>query len=119
MNLFKRTEKGQAIFLIVFGLVAMMGFTALSIDGGRLYSERRTSQNAADTAAFAAALAIIDETGALSDDQAAADAAGLARALSNGFDNDGTTNWVTVNYPPIDYPDPVDDQYVCLLAWLQ
>ena len=51
-----KSEKGQAIILIAFGIVAMIGFTALAIDGGRALSDRRHAQNAADTAVLAAAL---------------------------------------------------------------
>lgn len=56
MNAIKSSERGQAMVLIVLGIVAMLGFTALAIDGGRLYTERRHAQNAADTAALSGAL---------------------------------------------------------------
>ena len=48
-------QHGQAIVLIVVGIVGLIGMTALAIDGGNAYSDRRHAQNAADTAAFAAA----------------------------------------------------------------
>src|SRR5512138_544050 len=79
-------ERGQALILIAFGAVALFGFTGLAIDGSRVFSDRRHAQNAADTAALAAALSKIradpPETG-----DAAAVAAGLARAASNGFND--------------------------------
>ncbi len=49
-------EKGQAAVLLVLTMVVLLGFTALAIDGGRLYSDRRHAQNAADAAALAGAL---------------------------------------------------------------
>jgi Flp pilus assembly protein TadG len=52
----KSIEKGQAMVLMVFAMVAMLGFTALAIDGGRIYSDHRHAQNAADSAALAGAL---------------------------------------------------------------
>lgn len=52
----KPSERGQAMVLIVLGIVVMLGFTALAIDGGRLYSERRHAQNAADAASLSGAL---------------------------------------------------------------
>ena len=52
-------EKGQAIIIIAFAIVVLVGFAALAIDGGRVLSDRRHAQNAADTAAYAAALAKI------------------------------------------------------------
>lgn len=53
---FPSYERGQAIVLIVLAMVALLGFAALAIDGGRLYSERRHAQNAADAASLAGAL---------------------------------------------------------------
>jgi Flp pilus assembly protein TadG len=58
MNIFK-SQKGQAIILLAFAIVGIVGFGALAIDGGRVLSDRRHAQNAADTAALAAALAKI------------------------------------------------------------
>jgi hypothetical protein len=52
----KSSESGQAIVLLVLGIVALLGFTALAIDGSNIYTERRNSQNAADAAALAGAL---------------------------------------------------------------
>jgi hypothetical protein len=48
MNTNKNQEKGQALVLIAFAFVALIGFTALAIDGGMLYSNRRHAQNATD-----------------------------------------------------------------------
>ncbi len=52
-------ESGQALVLLVLALVGLIGFTALALDGGMLYAERRRGQNASDAAALASALAII------------------------------------------------------------
>ena len=52
----KKSEKGQALILIVIAIVGLIGLTALAVDGGMAYSERRQSQNAADSAALGAAL---------------------------------------------------------------
>ncbi len=51
----KPSESGQALVLIVLGIVALLGFTALAIDGGRVYSDRRNMQNASDTSSLTAA----------------------------------------------------------------
>lgn len=50
----KKSEQGQALILIVFAIVGLIGMIALAVDGGNAYSDRRNAQNAADTAAFAA-----------------------------------------------------------------
>jgi len=55
----KKTERGQALILIVFAIVGLIAMTGLTVDGGMAYSDRRQAQNAADTAAFAAARAKI------------------------------------------------------------
>ncbi|HAV78498.1 MAG TPA: hypothetical protein DCX53_14210 [Anaerolineae bacterium] len=81
------SEKGQAIIMIAFGIVALVGFTALAVDGGRVLSDRRHAQNAADTAALQAALSKIREENYV--------AKGLERAVSNGYDNDADST-VTV-----------------------
>lgn len=47
------SEKGQALVLIVLTMIALLGFTALAIDGGMVYSDRRHAQNAADAASLA------------------------------------------------------------------
>src|SRR5512135_1378040 len=56
MNKHRNTEKGQAIVLLVLGIVVLLGFTALAIDGSMLYTEHRNAQNAADAAALAGGL---------------------------------------------------------------
>jgi len=53
----KFQEKGQALIVIALAVVILFGFAALAIDGSRAFSDRRNAQNAADTAALAAALA--------------------------------------------------------------
>jgi len=48
-------HQGQILVIFVFALVALLGFTALAIDGGMIYADRRYSQSVADTAALAGA----------------------------------------------------------------
>jgi Flp pilus assembly protein TadG len=84
----KPTEKGQALILIAFAAVVLFAFAGLAIDGSRNFSQKRHAQNAADTSAYAAALAYTrgdNYTTAIE-----------TRAASNGFDNNGTTNTVTI-----------------------
>ena len=54
MNKHLRSEHGQALVLLVFGVVVLIGFTALAIDGGMVYSDRRHAQSASDAASLAA-----------------------------------------------------------------
>jgi len=46
-------ENGQAIVLLAFAFIGLIGFAALAIDGGMVYSDRRHAQNAADAASLA------------------------------------------------------------------
>jgi hypothetical protein len=95
--------------IIVLTMFGLMGITGLAIDGSRAYSDRRHAQNAADTAALAAALAYVRTPG---EDWTAV---GFLRADSNGYDDNETTNFVDVYHPPIEGPyadSPDKMQYV-------
>ncbi len=47
------SERGQAIVLIMLAIVALLGFTALAVDGSMLYSDRRASQSGSDSSSLA------------------------------------------------------------------
>jgi hypothetical protein len=100
----KHSEKGQALILITFAMVVLVAFAALAIDGSQALSDRRHAQNAADTAAFAAALT---KTKGGNFNTAA-----LLRAASNGYDNNGSSNAVDVYNPPIDGNYMGDNEYI-------
>ncbi|MDP1714108.1 MAG: Tad domain-containing protein [Anaerolineales bacterium] len=98
MQTHKKSEKGQAIILIVFAIIGLIGLTGLTVDGGLVYSDRRQAQNAADSAAFAAALAYSRN---LDFSKSSKAAEGAAR--TNGYNNDATPN--TVKVTPAPAPD--------------
>jgi hypothetical protein len=77
----RRSESGQVFLILVLVLFGLIGFTALAIDGGMIYSERRRAQNAADAGALAAALAKTQSSNL--------HVAALNRITSNGYD----TSW--------------------------
>ncbi|MEN8182061.1 MAG: pilus assembly protein TadG-related protein, partial [Myxococcota bacterium] len=58
-----RSRRGTATVTVVVALVALIGAGALSIDAGMIWASRTQLQNAADGAALAAALNMIDKTG--------------------------------------------------------
>lgn len=86
-----KNERGQAMILLVFGILVLLAFTGLAVDGGRMYSGRRQSQNAADAAALAGARELAElimacESGsAANDGQVALAVVDLARL--NGVDH--------------------------------
>ena len=119
----KFTERGQALVVVALASIVLFGFVALAIDGTAKFSDRRHAQNAADTAAVAAALSKVNSlTDGVSDNSPTTGApttcpppsgvlpspvcealqlAGLDRALSNGYNNNLTTNTVEIYSPPI------------------
>jgi hypothetical protein len=48
-----KEESGQILIILTVGIVALLGFLALAIDGGMIYADRRYDQNAADASSFA------------------------------------------------------------------
>src|SRR5689334_9338069 len=78
------TQRGQALVMIALAAIGLFAFAALAIDGSAVFSDRRHAQNAADTAALAAALAKVrgnDYT-----------TAALDRAASNGYVTDADSS---------------------------
>jgi Flp pilus assembly protein TadG len=100
----KSSEKGQALIVIALTAIILFSFAALAIDGSVVFSDRRHAQNAADTAALAAALAKVRGQ--------AYTTAATSRAASNGYDNNGTTNIVQVNNPPVDGTYSGNSEYI-------
>lgn len=90
-----RLERGSTAVLLAFGMIAVLGFAALAIDGGMLYVHKRFAQNAADAASLAGALAITQGYSGSQLQQIV-----LVRARENGFDADDPETSVVVNWPP-------------------
>jgi len=55
----QRREPAQVIALFAISLVAMLAMVGVAVDGGTLYLQRRTAQNAADAAALAGTRALL------------------------------------------------------------
>lgn len=88
-------QSGQAIILIAFIMIGLLGALGLAIDGGGMLFLYRDMQNATDAAVVAATYARCTNA-----TPANIVAAGLRAAADSGFNNDGVTNWVTVSNPP-------------------
>jgi hypothetical protein len=87
------TEKGQAMILIIFSIIGLIGVVSLAIDGGNAYMDSRRTETAASAAALTAATTRIEGGNWR--------AAALITASDNGYNNDGITNTVELNTPPI------------------
>jgi hypothetical protein len=48
-------ENGQILVMLMIGMVALLGLTAMAVDGGMIYAERRFDQNVADAASYSGA----------------------------------------------------------------
>lgn len=107
----RKSERGQALILIVFAIIGLIGMTGLAVDGGNAYAERRRAQNAADTTALDAALAKVRGGNLYSE--------GLARAASNDYvdanygvgSSDPDVN-VEIYNPPNDGPYAGNTEYI-------
>jgi hypothetical protein len=98
------SQRGQALVMIALTAIGLFAFAALAIDGSAIFSDRRHAQNAADTGVLQAALTKVRggdwET------------AGLDRAESNGYNDNGITNDVLFYNPPISGPYQGNAQYI-------
>jgi len=98
------SDSGQTLVIIAFAAIGLFAFAALAIDGSMVFSDRRHAQNAADTAALDSALS--KTRGGTWEQE------GLARATSNGYDDNSTSNEVEVYSPPVDGNYAGNSQYV-------
>jgi Flp pilus assembly protein TadG len=86
MKMVKRSEQGQVLILLTAGIITLLAFTGLAIDGGRLYAEKRAVQGASDTTSLTGAVYLGRYTGAITEDvKSDAIAAAIFRAVSNGY----------------------------------
>jgi hypothetical protein len=100
----KKGERGQAIIIIVFSIIGLIGMTSLAIDGGNALIDRRRTETAASAAALTAALTRIEG----GDWRSAA----LATANANGYNNDGISSLVEMNTPPLSGPYVGNSEYI-------
>lgn len=80
----RHQERGAAALIVALCLLVLMGFTALAVDAGMGYNDRRGTQNAADNAALAAAWESCNPANAGSPDPVTA---GRDTAAHNGYDH--------------------------------
>jgi hypothetical protein len=99
----RQARRGTVTILAALCLIAIMGFAALAVDAGLLHHDRRAAQAAADAAAMAAAGNLFANypTNQGTDPSGAAANEAKAAASADGYNNDGTTNTVVVNIPPL------------------
>ncbi len=90
-------EHGQILVILVLALVALLAFTALSIDVGMIFTDRRYDQNVADSVAMAGSSAAAKEAITVNKNDPDGEAGSTTTFnCPNGFDfKNGTINdWV-------------------------
>ena len=104
MKALQSGRSGQILMLATIAMVVLLGFSALAVDIGLLYSTRRRMQTAADAAAFAGATALRDGQ----------DYSKAADDVSSfiGFTNSQNNVAVTVSEPTLPSPYPSGVTYV-------
>jgi Flp pilus assembly protein TadG len=100
-----KSERGQALILIALGIAALLALTALALDGGMAYADRRAAQNAVDNASLAAAYTLASGGTVAEAQQAALNAAEI-----NGYPAN-----VEVHRPPLTGQYAGDDEYVQII----
>ena len=99
-------ERGQAVVIVAFAMVALLLAVGLALDGGYLHASRRQAQNGADAAALAGtrvlAEAILTCRPGDQADDAAVQQAVLDLAAQNGIPNDGQRGKVLAWYVDAD-----------------
>lgn len=101
------SERGQALVIIAFALIVVIGMTGLAVDGGNIYADRRSAQNAADAAVLASSISLVRGNSWLD-----AEASGKARASSNGYDDEDASTTVELNNPPISGEYAGNSEYI-------
>lgn len=96
-----REESGATAIITAITLAILLGFTALGVEVGSWYAERRALQTAADAAALGAGYKIYKE----GKDSDGISAAGIADAGRNGFTDGQQGVTLTVSNPPTTGPN--------------
>jgi hypothetical protein len=100
-----RDEVGATAVITALVLTTMIGFTALGVEVGMWYGERRSMQTASDAAALGAAYKIYEDGKGVS----GISTAGETEATRNGYTDGENSVSLTVNSPPTQGPSTGND----------
>jgi Flp pilus assembly protein TadG len=87
----RREERGAVSVIVAVGMVALLGFVAITVDIGALYAERAELQSGADAAALAVAQDCADGS--------CTNTTATAQFLANANARDGATNILALTSP--------------------
>lgn len=105
---------GAVALTVAFSLTLLLGYAAISVEGGSLHEQKRRAQATADAAAMAAASILYENYPAKQgkDPSGTATQAAFDYAAKNGYANDGSLTSVIVNLPPSSGPYQGKDGFV-------
>ena len=92
-----QSQKGQMVVIFALALTALLAFTALAIDGGMIFADRRQSQGSADSASLAGAGAAANymEANGVTYDNFSCTSTKVMTAITNAYNS--ALNRATVN----------------------
>ncbi len=107
MNKHFFSEKGQILVLLALVLIGLLGFTALAVDGGMIFADRRYMQSSADAASLAGAgdIASVVEAQKLTSINCSALAGGITHAYATTI-NTAASNDFTIAHENNLGPEP-------------
>ena len=85
-------QQGQALFIFVIALVALVAMTGLILDGGAVFAQQRVAQNGADGAANAGTVEIAANLGS----PGLKDGADVWNAINATATDNGLENWAAI-----------------------
>ena len=59
----RRSERGQILVIMIFGIITILIATSVIIDGGNAWAQQRSTENGADAAALAGATVMVENIG--------------------------------------------------------
>ena len=59
----RRSERGQILVIMIFGIVTILIATSVIVDGGNAWAQQRSTENGADAAALAGATVMVENIG--------------------------------------------------------
>ena len=99
-------QRGQALFIFVIALVALIAMTGLILDGGAVFAQQRVAQNGADGAATAGTVEIAANLGS----PGIKNGADVWNAIDGTAADNGLENWTAI-YTDV-YGEPIGEDVV-------
>ncbi len=103
MEINRSTEKGQILVLLALVLIGLLGFTALAVDGGMIYADRRYMQSSADASSLAGAGDLASSLQELGMNSQTLDCSALSAKYPSAYtvaENKATANDFTIAVTP-------------------